>query len=169
MSSKKSSERVSKRADQAGTTGDDRSGKTAKPAARKRRRSRLEIPAEDGTIVATEPNQGPVVADQGAAVAGPNTRLSALDAAAQVLGGLLAADASQGLSALELIERMAAEGLWTSPGGKTPAATLFAAMTREINAKPTTSRLQKLGRGRFASGSVAATPVARSDRSRSKS
>jgi hypothetical protein len=58
-------------------------------------------------------------------------RLSALDAAAQVLQALPAKEARLGLSASELIERMAAAGLWTSPSGKTPAATLYAAMIRE--------------------------------------
>jgi hypothetical protein len=31
-----------------------------------------------------------------------------------------------------LIETMAAKKLWTSPGGKTPAATLYSAIIREI-------------------------------------
>lgn len=35
----------------------------------------------------------------------------------------------------QLIEAMAAKGYWTSPGGKTPAATLYSAMLREITAK----------------------------------
>ncbi|MBX3315771.1 MAG: hypothetical protein KF902_02785 [Phycisphaeraceae bacterium] len=83
-------------------------------------------------------------------------RLSALDAAAQVLQGLPAKEARLGLSASELIDRMAAAGLWTSPGGKTPAATLYAAMTREMLAKGDAARFVRLEatdggkRGRFA-------------------
>jgi hypothetical protein len=82
-------------------------------------------------------------------------RLSALDAAAQVLTSLHAKEARAGLSAPELIERMAALKLWTSPGGKTPAATLYAAITREIAAKGTASRFARIepgtdgSRGRF--------------------
>jgi hypothetical protein len=82
-------------------------------------------------------------------------RLSALDAAAQVLASLHAKEARAGLSAPELIERMAALKLWTSPGGKTPAATLYAAITREIAAKGTASRFARIepgtdgSRGRF--------------------
>lgn len=82
-------------------------------------------------------------------------RLSALDAAAQVLASLHAKEARTGLSAPELIERMAALKLWTSPGGKTPAATLYAAITREIAAKGTASRFARIesgtdgSRGRF--------------------
>jgi hypothetical protein len=51
-------------------------------------------------------------------------KLSALDAAARVL-----AEAKQPMSCPELIERMAAKGYWTSPAGKTPASTLYTAVT----------------------------------------
>ena len=50
----------------------------------------------------------------------------------------------------ELIEAMAAKSLWTSPGGKTPAATLYSAILREINVKGKESRFKKTERGRFA-------------------
>lgn len=86
----------------------------------------------------------------------PTARLSALDAAAQVLSTLPAKEVESGLSAPELIDRMATSGLWTSPGGKTPAATLYAAMIREIATKGDASRFMRLEaadgrkRGRFA-------------------
>ena len=35
----------------------------------------------------------------------------------------------------ELIGAMAAKGYWASPAGRTPAATLYAAITREIQVK----------------------------------
>ena len=73
-------------------------------------------------------------------------RLSALDAAAQVL-----AEAGTEMSAREMIKAMADQGLWTSPGGKTPDATLYSAIGREISAKGADSRFTKTGRGRFAS------------------
>jgi hypothetical protein len=72
-------------------------------------------------------------------------RMSALDAAAQVL-----AKAKQPVRAKELIQQMAAEGLWESPGGKTPEATLYAAMLREISKKGDESRFRKVDRGAFA-------------------
>ncbi len=72
-------------------------------------------------------------------------RTSALDAAAMVL-----ADAKAPMRAKDLIERMAAKGLWTSPGGKTPEATLYAAMVREIKQKGTKARFRKTERGLFA-------------------
>ena len=57
-------------------------------------------------------------------------RVSALDAAAQVL-----AKAEKPMRAQELISAMAEQDLWKSPGGKTPHATLYAAMLREIGKK----------------------------------
>ena len=72
-------------------------------------------------------------------------RLSALDAAAQVL-----AETTQPMTCPELIEAMARRKLWESPNGQTPAATLYAAMCREINAKGKDARFKKTGRGTFA-------------------
>ena len=72
-------------------------------------------------------------------------RLSALDAAAKVLQE----EAGEPMNARSLIEAMASKGLWTSPGGKTPHATLFAAITREITVKGKESRFQKSLKGHF--------------------
>ena len=71
-------------------------------------------------------------------------KLSAIDAAAQVLAG-----AKQPMNCKALIEAMAAQGLWTSPGGKTPAATLYSAILREINVKGKDARFVKADRGQF--------------------
>ena len=49
----------------------------------------------------------------------------------------------------EMIEQMAAKGYWTSPKGATPAATLYSAILREINAKGKEARFVKTDRGRF--------------------
>ena len=46
-------------------------------------------------------------------------------------------------------EAMAAKGYWTSPGGKTPHATLYSAMSREIKGKGKDSRFKKTDRGLF--------------------
>ena len=43
----------------------------------------------------------------------------------------------------------AALGYWTSPAGKTPQATLYAALTREIQTKKDQARFRKSGRGTF--------------------
>ena len=50
----------------------------------------------------------------------------------------------------EMIDAMAAKGCWTSPGGKTPAATLYSAILRELTTKGTDARFVKTERGRFA-------------------
>jgi hypothetical protein len=53
------------------------------------------------------------------------------------------------MSCQELIGAMAGKGYWTSPGGKTPAATLYSAMSREIATKGDQARFTKTGRGHF--------------------
>ncbi|MBY0313656.1 MAG: winged helix-turn-helix domain-containing protein [Phycisphaerales bacterium] len=77
-------------------------------------------------------------------------RVSALDAAAQVL-----AASEVPMRAKEMIAAMEAKKLWTSPGGKTPEATLYAAIIREIAAKGTASRFKKHERGVFVAGKEA--------------
>jgi hypothetical protein len=72
-------------------------------------------------------------------------KLSALDAAAQVLAGT-----KQSMNCKQLIETIAAKGLWTSPGGATPWATLYSAILREINEKGADARFKKTERGQFA-------------------
>jgi len=57
-------------------------------------------------------------------------KTSALDAATLVL-----AEAKEPMNTRQMIEAMAAKKLWTSPGGKTPWATLYSAILREINEK----------------------------------
>ena len=71
-------------------------------------------------------------------------KLSALDAAAKVLG-----ESKEPLNSKEMIEAMATKGYWKSPGGKTPHATLYAAIIREISAKGKDARFKKAERGKF--------------------
>jgi hypothetical protein len=49
----------------------------------------------------------------------------------------------------ELIDAMAEKGLWTSPGGKTPAATLYSSILRELQTKGAAARFKKVERGKF--------------------
>ena len=72
-------------------------------------------------------------------------KLSALDAAAKVLG-----ESKVPLNSKEMIEAMATKGYWKSPGGKTPHATLYAAILREIQTKGKEARFTKTDRGHFA-------------------
>jgi hypothetical protein len=71
-------------------------------------------------------------------------KVSALDAAVKVLG-----EAGQPMTCQEMIEAMAAKGYWTSPGGQTPAATLYSAILRELGKGPK-ARFVKTDRGKFA-------------------
>jgi hypothetical protein len=48
----------------------------------------------------------------------------------------------------DMVEKMLATGLWKT-GGKTPAATIYAAIIREISTKGTDSRFKKTDRGLF--------------------
>jgi hypothetical protein len=71
-------------------------------------------------------------------------KLSALAAAARVLK-----ETKGALSCSELIAAMATQGYWTSPGGKTPQATLSSAIQREIAVKKDQSRFKKTAPGRY--------------------
>ncbi len=74
-------------------------------------------------------------------------RVSALDAASTVVAG-----ADKPMRAKEMIAEMEAKGLWKSPGGKTPEATLYAAIIREIAAKGDKARFKKHDKGQFVAG-----------------
>ena len=71
-------------------------------------------------------------------------KLSAIDAAAKVL-----IEAGEPLNAKQMIEAMTAKGYWTSPGGKTPWATLYSSIIREISVKGADARFVKTERGKF--------------------
>jgi len=71
-------------------------------------------------------------------------RTSAIDAAAQVL-----AESGGPMRVKEMIEAMAAKGLWKSPAGKTPEATLYSAIVRDIAKRKKESRFRKTERGVF--------------------
>jgi hypothetical protein len=77
-------------------------------------------------------------------------KMSALDAAAKVL-----AEAKDPMNCKEMIDAMASKGYWTSPGGKTPEATLSAAMRRDIKVKGKESRFKLVEAGKFTAASNA--------------
>jgi len=72
-------------------------------------------------------------------------KMSAIDAAVKVLG-----ESKEPLTSKQMIEQMATKGYWTSPGGKTPHATLYSAILREISTKGKDARFKKTERGKFA-------------------
>jgi HB1, ASXL, restriction endonuclease HTH domain len=69
--------------------------------------------------------------------------LSGLDAAARVLE-----EAGEPLSCKAIVERAFAKGYWRSDG-KTPAATIYAAVLREVQKKGDQARFRKAARGKF--------------------
>lgn len=71
-------------------------------------------------------------------------KLSMIKAALQVLQ-----ERKVPMTCPELIDVMATEGLWVSPGGKTPASTLYAAISRSIKDEGKASAFRKTERGRF--------------------
>ena len=80
-----------------------------------------------------------------AAAADKPQKFSALDAAAKVL-----AEKGEPMTCKEMIEAMAKKGYWQSPGGKTPDATLYSGILRELKVKGKEARFEKVARGKFA-------------------
>ncbi len=70
-------------------------------------------------------------------------KLSCVKAAIKVLE-----ESSEPLNTQEMIAAMTDAGYWTSPGGKTPHATLYSAILRDLS-KGEESRFVKTERGRF--------------------
>ncbi len=68
---------------------------------------------------------------------------SGLDTAAQVL-----AESGDPMRSKDIVDTMLAKGLWFTKG-KTPHATIYAAIIREIQNKGDASRFEKVDRGRF--------------------
>ena len=77
--------------------------------------------------------------------------MSLLDAAAH----LLSLGTGDPMRCKDIVNLAIGRGLWTPGKGKTPAATLHAAMSREIKTKGEASRFVKAERGKFALASKA--------------
>src|SRR5438552_11766168 len=77
-------------------------------------------------------------------------KLSAIDAAAKVL-----AEVGEPMNCQDMIKAMAEKGYWTSPGGKTPAATLYSAILRELQTKGNDPRFKQTERGKVTVGTAA--------------
>jgi hypothetical protein len=125
--------------------------KSSKKARTYRPRSRVETtPAAESTTVA-QTEAGTDAAPATETTPKPRKKaertdgtMSGLDAAAKVL-----ADAGEPLDRKAIVERAIAQGLW-KPGGKTPHATVYSAIIREIANKGEQSRFRKDARGKFA-------------------
>jgi hypothetical protein len=93
---------------------------------------------------ATAKAKTPAKATKPAANGNPK-KISQIEAAVQVL-----AKAKEPMNCAAMVDAMAAAGLWSSPGGKTPASTLYASILRELNTKGKDARFVKKDRGLFA-------------------
>ena len=71
--------------------------------------------------------------------------LSQIEAAIQILG-----KSKNPMNCVTMVEAMQVQGLWSTPGGATPEATLYASILREINGKGKDARFKKVDRGLFA-------------------
>ncbi len=127
----------------------------AKTSAKTKEATSATLEAPQAPVATSEPARKRHVGPGGKRIAAPKPpaspstptkpkRVSALDAAAQIL-----AKSEVPLRAKELIAQMEASGLWKSPGGRTPEATLYAAITREIATKGTMARFKKHDKGVF--------------------
>jgi hypothetical protein len=75
----------------------------------------------------------------------PAENLSQMAAAERVL-----AEAGEPMNCKAMVEAMTKQGLWTSPGGATPAATLYASLLRHIRQHGKQAKFTKTDRGQFA-------------------
>ena len=104
-----------------------------------------EAEGEQGVEATSQPGKPkPKKTEKAKPAVKPPGKVSALDAAAKVLG-----ESTEPMATKEMIDAMSANGYWTSLGGQTPHATLYAAILREINVKGAESRFDKTDRGRF--------------------
>jgi len=56
--------------------------------------------------------------------------------------------AGRPMNTKEMVEKMLADGLWKT-GGRTPAATIYAAILRQVRAKGKDARFRKTDHGQF--------------------
>ena len=116
-------------------------GESAEPATP----AEPEAPAPETPAVAPKAKKTRKAKQVETTAEGNGKKVSCLDAAARVL-----AEAGEPLNAKQMIEAITTKGYWTSPAGKTPHATLYSAILREINVKGNDARFQKTERGKFA-------------------
>lgn len=110
-----------------------------RPAKRKKILSLAEYEGQSAAVPAAEP----IAIDKNIVTAEKKKRSSGLEAAAAVL-----AESGKPMNCGDMVKQMLEKGLWKT-GGKTPAATIYAAIVREITVKGNASRFAKTDRGMF--------------------
>lgn len=111
----------------------------ARPSTSQKATSRATPPTTSKTSPSTEPPTPQVTSPRPA----KPKRMGCLDAAAQVLG-----EAGDPLTCGQMMEHILEKRLWTTTG-KTPAATLYSAILREIQRKGDQARFILAERGKF--------------------
>jgi hypothetical protein len=112
-------------------TGTNGNAKASKPAPAKRRAKKKLTPAERKGRTASQKSE-----------AKAPKKLSLIGAAAQVLG-----KSKEPMTCKDMVNEVIAAGLWTPGSGKTPHATLYSAILRDL--KSETPRFEKVDRGQF--------------------
>ena len=112
----------------------------AKKTTTKKATSRKKAPAKKASTKKPTAKKAPAKAKQK-----PKGKLSGLDAAAKVL-----TEAGEPLRCKQIVETMLAKKYWTTDG-KTPSATIYSAILREIQTKGKDARFKKTDRGLFTS------------------
>lgn len=103
-------------------------------------------PSSKGTKAAakTAPAPKPAKATARPKAASGERGISLIEAAAKLLKGRKGA-----LGCNEIVAELESKGIWKSPGGKTPASTLYASILREMANKGDESRFVKVEKGKF--------------------
>lgn len=117
--------------------------KVAKETARIAARAIARVDKANAKTLAADSKVSLSTNDKAKSKPGKRTGLSGLDAAAKVL-----ADNGKPMTTHEITEVAIKRGLWTT-NGKTPHATLYSAIIREIATRGSTARFRKTERGRF--------------------
>ena len=93
--------------------------------------------------VATKTTPKPKTKASAKAKADAGKKMSQIDAALAVL-----AKTDEPMNCKAMVDAMATLGYWSSPGGKTPEATLYASILRDLK-KGKDARFAKVDRGQF--------------------
>ena len=81
----------------------------------------------------------------------PTTKPAATGKLSQIAAAeCVLTEANEPMTCKAMVETMTSNGYWSSPGGKTPEATLYASLLRQIRDKGADATFQKTGRGLFA-------------------
>ena len=117
--------------------------KAPKPTTPKAKAPKAKTPKASATKVEAPQREAKKPRAKKAAAEKADKKLSQIEAAIKVL-----AEAKEPMNCTAMVEAMQAKGYWTSPGGKTPAQTLYSSILRDLR-KGKDARFVKADRGLF--------------------